>query len=82
MNTRIRKILSAKKQQEYDLGLAVLCAIRRPNQTFTQVQIAAACNVSQGAIYLIEKKTFKKVCNALFRMGLKSEAFNFRKPKS
>lgn len=54
------KTKSFQKTSAIDLGLAVLSAIRRPHQCFTQQAIAAACGCSRQNIYDIEHKAIRR----------------------
>jgi len=58
-----------RKQAEvapcWDRGLRELEAKARRGRHFTQQEIAEACNVTKGAVYMLEKRAMKKLCNAV-----------------
>jgi transcriptional regulator len=55
-----------------DMGLAVLAAVRKPSQIFTQEQIAQACNCHRGRISQIEKAALRKIRSRLRWGSLKN----------
>lgn len=62
---KIRYGRSRELPLNVDLGLAVLCAVRDPGETFTFDQIAEACGCTNGNILLIQQRALRKLRNRL-----------------
>lgn len=68
-----RKIVrtTVANRHRIDAALARLAADRKPGQTFSQVEIAKACGISRGAVYLMEREAKKHLREKLRRaLGL------------
>lgn len=57
--------LGAALGTEIDLGLALLACLRRPGETLSTEDIAAWCQCSRSAIWLIEQRALRKLRRAL-----------------
>ena len=67
---------------DIDVGLNLLCMHRQPNEAFSQKDIAEVCGVSQAAIYVLEKKSWKSLMSKLHLDPLmKNLLINARCPK-
>jgi transcriptional regulator len=54
-----------------DAGLDALLASRRPGQTFTQAEIAAATGLTRGGVHMAEKRAMRHLREAFRReLGL------------
>ncbi len=57
--------IGRKTNDDIDLGLAVLSAIRAPGEILSFDAMAAACNCTKTAIDRIEKKAMRKLAHRL-----------------
>jgi hypothetical protein len=56
---------SPEKTERINLGLEVLSVIAEPGATFTHQDIAAFCDCTRDAIFLIERSALSKIGNRL-----------------
>ena len=54
-----------EKTARIDLGLALLSVYAMPGVCYSYDEIAGWCGCTESAIFLIEKRAIKKLCNAL-----------------
>lgn len=54
-----------ERSSRIDLGLAILSALRKPNQTLTSHDIAAWCDCTGQAIRQIEARALRRLRNRL-----------------
>jgi hypothetical protein len=59
----------------FDLGLAVLCAISKPRQTWTLAAIAAACDSHRERVRQIEVTALDKMARKMETIRLYEETF-------
>jgi len=50
-----------KKNIDIDIGISVLCALMRPDESLSDRDIADVCGCSRNYIYEIEKRALKKI---------------------
>lgn len=68
---------TAEQKRNIDLGLTVLCAVAKYDETLSQGEIAEICGCSRGMIGKIEKRAMQKIKEQFFQMGISdSESFN------
>jgi len=61
--------------RSFDLGLAVLCAISKPPQTWTLAAIAEACETSPERVRQIEAAALDKLSREMEAIRLYEETF-------
>jgi hypothetical protein len=62
------------KSNRIDLGLAILAALARPNESLFHAEIAAWCDRSDDTIRNIEKPALHKLRRALACLDIKAES--------